>query len=68
MLEFYQAYTDYQGLMDLYRGVVETGGDRCDRFGRNGHIRGWNSTSAACGELSIREALGEAGGEARSRV
>ena len=51
MLEFYQAYTDYQGLMDLIGGVAEADGDRCDGIGggrisrRNARFR---QTSAAC--------------------
>ena len=31
MLEFYQAYTDYRGLMDLLRGAAGAGGARCHR-------------------------------------
>ena len=36
MLEFYQAYTDYQGLMDLVGGTAEADRDRCDRLGGGG--------------------------------
>ena len=31
MLEFYQAYTDYQGVMDLTQEPDHPGGERCDR-------------------------------------
>ena len=31
MLEFYQAYTDYRGLMDLTEADAAAGGDRCNR-------------------------------------
>ncbi len=33
MLEFYQAYTDYQGLMDFTVRIPEADGDGCDRLG-----------------------------------
>ncbi len=51
MLEFYQAYTDYQGLMDLHRRTAEADRDRCDRIGRWSSIRARSSisaTSAGC--------------------
>ena len=31
MLEFYQAYTDYRGLMDFGEELLRAGGARCDR-------------------------------------
>ena len=51
MLEFYQAYTDYHGLMDFTGGAAEADRHRRDRLGR-GEYQGddarFRQTCAAC--------------------
>ncbi len=59
MLEFYQAYTDYQGLMDFTVRTAEADRYRCDRLGGSRTIKAHSSTSATCGALSMREAVGD---------
>ena len=58
MLEFYQAYTDYQGMMELSKELLRAARDRRDRFDSGQSIDGHdastsrNFASSPCARLS----------------
>ncbi len=56
MLEFYQAYTDYHGLMDLHRGAAAADRARCDRL-HAGEYEGVELDFGNVRRLSMREAV-----------
>ena len=63
MLEFYQAYTDYNGPDGLHRGTAAAGGDRCDRRRPMVEYQGQRSTS----DFRQRVRADEHGGGSRGR-
>ena len=67
MLEFYQAYTDYRGLMDFSAELLRAGGDRRDGRHRGGVRRPRDSTSAASARFTHARGGGAVLGRRRTR-
>ena len=60
MLEFYQAYTDYLGMMDLSEELLRAGRHRRHRINGGGIPGRRKSTSASFRRVTMREAVGDA--------